>query len=302
LFQDDGPIWPTIDALNSVFEIRMPYDRSTLEHRAKEFAKFSHGVMENCVLAVDGWVCRTRAPYKKEVDDVKSFFNRHGCFALVVMAGCDANCRFDMFSCNSAGSTPDVTAWSISKLKQQMDAKLLPIDFYFVGDEAFVNADQFLVPWSGHGLREAEDAFNFHLSSMRQCIERAFGITVSRWGIFWRPFKFKMTMWSTVARVCAKLHNFCIDMKESVPRRPAPTDRVPADATRLLFNENEIEAGTVLDHREFNRRKEITESIRTFAYVRPTSHHSRVASRFTMAEDLVPPQLMEPEGDDDAAV
>ena len=50
-----------------------------------------------------------------------------------------------------------------------------------------------------------------HLSVMRQCIERAFGILVRRWGIFWRPLTVHFTRWRLVLRVCAKLHNLCVD-------------------------------------------------------------------------------------------
>ena len=39
---------------------------------------------------------------------------------------------------------------------------------------SFVCSDQLLTPWGGHGLDLWRDCFNFHLSSMRQCIERAF--------------------------------------------------------------------------------------------------------------------------------
>ena len=30
-----------------------------------------------------------------------------------------------------------------------MDSNLLPEEYYVIGDEAFVNTNQFLVPWSG---------------------------------------------------------------------------------------------------------------------------------------------------------
>ena len=49
---------------------------------------------------------------------------------------------------------------------------------------SFVCSDQLLTPWGGHGLDLWRDSFNFHLSSMRQCIERAFAHLTQKWGIF----------------------------------------------------------------------------------------------------------------------
>ncbi|MFO0447033.1 MAG: hypothetical protein ACK51L_05105, partial [bacterium] len=46
------------------------------------------------------------------------------------------------------------------------------------GDEAFVCTNNFLTPYSGRGLGPWKDAFNFYLSSMRQCVERSFALLV----------------------------------------------------------------------------------------------------------------------------
>ncbi len=50
----------------------------------------------------------------------------------------------------------------------------LPAGFYGVGDDAFVNSNTLLTPWSGTHLTVCQDSFNYHLSAMRQCIERAY--------------------------------------------------------------------------------------------------------------------------------
>lgn len=53
--------------------------------------------------------------------------------------------------------------------------------------------------------------FNNILSSQRITIERAFGILVRRWGILWRPIAFSLCKVSKIVRVCAMLHNICVD-------------------------------------------------------------------------------------------
>lgn len=54
-------------------------------------------------------------------------------------------------------------------------------------------------------------AFNHILSSQRITIERAFGVLVRRWGILWRPIAFALPKVAKIARVCAMLHNICVN-------------------------------------------------------------------------------------------
>jgi hypothetical protein len=187
-YADGGVLWGTMEHLNEVFNIGFPFhDKEKLKEMSRGFAKYSSNVLKGCVLAIDGWVCRTRQPLATEVRFPIAYRNRHDCFGLVVMAGCDADCRFHMFSCVSSGSTNDILAWDMSAFKSLLDEGRLSEDFFVIGDEAFQNTQQFLTPWSGRGLIVSDpykDSFNYHLSAMRQCIERAFGILTQRWGIF----------------------------------------------------------------------------------------------------------------------
>jgi DDE superfamily endonuclease len=54
-------------------------------------------------------------------------------------------------------------------------------------------------------------AFNHILSSQRIAIERAFGVLIRRWGILWRPISFSLCKVAKIVRVCAMLHNICVD-------------------------------------------------------------------------------------------
>ncbi len=75
--------------------------------------------MKGCVLAIDGFGVGTRQPFKWEVKRPKDYRFRKGGFALVVLAGCDVN------------------------------AKFIAASYFFIGDEAFTNTDQFVSPWPG---------------------------------------------------------------------------------------------------------------------------------------------------------
>jgi DDE superfamily endonuclease len=241
-YQEDGVLWETLYAIDSCFKIGFPFhDNDELSNISRGFSRFSHGRMDKCVLAVDGWVCRTRQPYNGEVEYPSSYRNRKGCFGIVILGGCDSNLKFYMWSCIASGSTSDVTIWDMCYMKQCLNDGMLSDQYYFIGDEAFVNTSQFLVPYSGHGLDLWSDSFNYHLSAMRQSIERAFGVLTQRWGIFWRELRCQFDKWTLVCTVAAKLHNYLIDINEGkendiMPRRDQDIDE--GDEYRVIMNSN----------------------------------------------------------------
>ena len=145
-----GIVWPVIDAINVAFQIGLPRCRDKLRKVANGFTRFTGGELWGCVSAIDGWVCITRKPNQCEVRDVMAYRNRHGCWGLVVLAGCDADCRFNIFSCMNSGSTNDCLAWDLSSAHSVVEDPNWPSDFYVIGDEAFVCTNNFLTPYSGH--------------------------------------------------------------------------------------------------------------------------------------------------------
>ena len=82
-------------------------------------------------------------------------------------------------------------------------------------------------------------AYNNILSSQRITIERAFGILVRRWGILWRPIAFKMKKVSKIVRVCAMLHNVCVD--RWLKKHP-----------RIHLTNGEVDYPDVLEHYELD--------------------------------------------------
>jgi hypothetical protein len=219
-------IWPTIDAIDNVLDnIEFPYDNDeALRKLRKGFEKFTHGKLPGCVMAVDGWVVRTRCPYGPEVTygeegivgSRNAYYNRKGFYGLVVFAGCDSNCRFLMLSAKCSGSTNDCIAWRETNVYRDIiAANKLPPEHYIAADEGLECTETVLTPYSGIHLEPVLSAFNFYLSSMRQCIERAFGMMTRRWGIFWRRLEADFNRWSLIIGVCAKLHNFLIDMNDA---------------------------------------------------------------------------------------
>lgn len=77
---------------------------------------------------------------------------------------------------------------------------------------------------------------------MRQCIERSFGIMVTRWGILWRTLRVDFCMIPVLLTALAKLHNFCIDEKDGDPyRKRYHKDIRAGDSLNVHMNDNHID-------------------------------------------------------------
>ena len=193
--------------------IQFPYDSEEgLRYLEETFLKISKGVFKGTVAAGDDIVFRTFKPAAADVDgNVRSFFTRKGFYGHALQAFSDGNCKFVHISQRVCASTHDRTAYVLTGISESIMKGQLPQWAHIVLDEAYKCTEQELSPWKGKNLPEEKDTFNYFLSLHRQVIERAFGLLVARWGIFWRPLRFGTNMIDLIVRVCCKLHNLCVD-------------------------------------------------------------------------------------------
>ena len=242
-FNSNYVLWTTVDAILSTLKLGFSLDPEYLKKTADDYYRYTKDCMYGCVSAIDEWVMETRCPTKKEAfQRITDYRNRKGFWGILVLAGCDSRCRFNMFSPMWPGATHDHLAWEMSKMKKIIeDQASLPEPYYFIGDDAFVNTDKFLIPYAGRGLGDWKDSYNYHLSLMRQCIERAFGILTQRWGVFWRAIRCAKDKWSKVALCAAKLHNYCIDENLKCPEMRHHEHQEVGD--RWLVRNNDIASG-----------------------------------------------------------
>ena len=290
---EHGILWKTLEAINAAFQIQFPVSNNEdLMKIQSGFERHSFGRIKGCVMAVDGWVIKTRQPYKSEVENINCFRNRKDCFGVVVIGGVDSECRFNLLSVKSPGSTNDCIAWEFTSHYSQIHCgNMLPDNMFYIGDQGFVNTNSFLTPIGGNRLSPAEDGYNYHLSRMRQNVERAFGLMVRKWGIFWRPLSFAYDRWHLAITCCAKLHNFCIDQRlsqneeEISNEMPFANDVQTNDDIGVLTdefglwrpvvipgddNETEVVGRTIFCD---DRRKAIVHSFEMNGWVRPVYNH-----------------------------
>jgi hypothetical protein len=228
-----GVVEETMQAINGVLEIKFPINSEADLRRIEEgFAAQSGFNLRGCVMAIDGLIVKTRRPYKSECENVLANMNRKGFWGTHVLAGCDSSCRFLFVSQKCTGATHDSLAFECTSLYRKLHK--LPEGCFIIGDEAFVCTDKVLTPWPYRSLDPWRDSFNYHLSRMRQDIERAFGILVQRWCIFWRPLRMAMSKWSLVIVTAMKLHNYCMDHSINV-QAPVNDDLQPGDSRDVFL-------------------------------------------------------------------
>ncbi len=131
-------------------------------------------------------------------------------------------------------STNDNTSYIVTQLSKDFKAGVLPKQYHVVLDEAYPCTEQEMSPWKGRNLPAEKDTFNYYLSLNRQVIERAFGVLVQRWGIFWHPLRLSMHNQGVAVRVACCLHNVCIDdlgvkVAKSISRGSVPGFEFKAD-------------------------------------------------------------------------
>jgi hypothetical protein len=207
-------VWEVFEAIDQVLNnITFPLgDEEKLRALEQGFCSISKGYFPGTVAAGDGVVFRIQRPPKAAVGgDVSSFFTRKGYYAYGMQAFVDASCRFLSISMKMCASTHDSTAYIVSDLGQAIKGRKLAAWAHIVLDEAYPNRTQELSPFRGRLLDQWQDSFNYHLSLHRQVVERAFGLLVQRWGVFWRPLRVAFHRIPLVIRVACKLHNLCIE-------------------------------------------------------------------------------------------
>jgi hypothetical protein len=116
-YSNQGVLWPATEAIDEVFHIGLPIeDNGKLEQLSRGFFEQSNGLFDGLVMVMNGLAVWTHALFENEVEKRKDYMFRKGGFAIIVLAGCDADARFISATANHSGSTHDIIPWNNSKL------------------------------------------------------------------------------------------------------------------------------------------------------------------------------------------
>jgi hypothetical protein len=195
-------------------------DETFLRAISAGFANFTSGIFTGCIGAIDGIAIRIICPSESEVPDPKNYWCRKGFYALNVQAICDSSKSIIWVSTGHKGSTHDSSAFfetSLHDLLWELADWLISCGLFLIGDSAYTLLSFFLIPFesSATALGSPQDGFNFWHSNSRIRIECAFGEIIMRWGIFWRPLRFKLHQCGDIINAALLLHNFLVNERET---------------------------------------------------------------------------------------
>ncbi|KAH9153227.1 hypothetical protein LEN26_003585 [Aphanomyces euteiches] len=208
-----------LDAIVSVAEkyIRLPPDHSPVPrkiHRSEKFAAF-----RNARMAVDG----THIPVWVPTNEQGPFRGRKG-ITMNVLGACDFNLQFTYVLTGWEGSANDARVYQDALTK---GFRLSP-NLYDLMDDSYALTTKCLTPYRAtrYHLKEfgqgrlkpqnKEELFNLRHSSLRNVIERAFGVLKKRFPVLCYPVQYDYLFQTKVVVALCVVHNFirfngCVD-------------------------------------------------------------------------------------------
>ncbi|CAL9028790.1 unnamed protein product [Prunus brigantina] len=198
-------------ALNTIASELMAKPGSGVPSKIRESTRF-YPYFKDCIGAIDG----THIPAIVRGHDVSNYRNRHGNISQNVLVACNFDLEFMYVLSGWEGLAHDSKV--LSDALSRRNGLKVPQGKHFLVDCGFANRRQFLAlfrgvryhlqDFAGHG-RDPEnenELFNLRHASLRNVIERIFGILKSRFTIFKSapPFLFKTQ--AELVLACAALH------------------------------------------------------------------------------------------------
>jgi hypothetical protein len=182
---------------------------------AKGFEKNAN--FPHCLGAIDGKHIRIIKPEHSG----SLYFNYKKYFSVVLLAICDANYNFTYIDVGSFGKSADSQIFQNSSISKAISENRLdlpspaplcdggqPLNYTFIGDEAFALSDRMQRPYGGNDLTIKQRIYNYRLSRARRYIECTFGILTNKWRIFHRPLNVSIDLAEYIVKTCCVLHNF----------------------------------------------------------------------------------------------
>jgi hypothetical protein len=221
-------VWFVVDAIHAAesMDIKFPTSHDEQRRIAEGFRRKSRIGLSNCVGAIDGLLVWIHKPSLKDIIEnikfgpKKFFCGRKKKYGVNLMGTCDHRGYFLDVEIRHPGATSDFYAFLNSNLRSKLERPgFLAPGLCLYGDNAYVNSHYMIVPFKGV-VDAVKDAFNFFQSSIRINIECAFGMLVHRWGILRKQMPMNITVQkATSLTLClCKLHNFCIEERDSIER------------------------------------------------------------------------------------
>lgn len=154
----------------------------------------------------------------------------HNFYSIVLMAMVDSNYRFVWGTCGFPGNSHDAVIFQSTKLYSDIkegtfipqiskDVNGVQVPPVVLGDSAFPLSSWLMKPYTNAVSTPKQYNFNYRLSRARMVTEGAFGQLKGRWRILLRKCESSTSELKIAALACLVLHNICIDLGDTLPRK-----------------------------------------------------------------------------------
>lgn len=142
----------------------------------------------------------------------------------------DSNYRFVWGTCGFPGNSHDAVIFQSTKLYSDIkegtfipqiskDVNGVQVPPVVLGDSAFPLSSWLMKPYTNAVSTPKQYNFNYRLSRARMVTEGAFGQLKGRWRILLRKCESSTSEVKIAALACLVLHNICIDLGDTLPRK-----------------------------------------------------------------------------------
>ncbi|CAN6325257.1 unnamed protein product [Urochloa humidicola] len=175
---------------------------------------------DNCIGAMDG----THIPVIVPSSKLLQYVGRHGYSSQNVLAICDFDMRFTFAVAGWPGSAHDMRVFNDAINKYGDKFPHPPQGKFYLVDSGYPNRPGYLAPYKGTKYhlpefrqgprpRGKKEVFNYFHSSLRNVIERAFGVLKMKWRILLDLPGYPMRKQNKIIHSCMALHNFIRESK-----------------------------------------------------------------------------------------
>ncbi|CAH8270096.1 unnamed protein product [Arabidopsis lyrata] len=203
-----------LNALTTIAPSLMAKHGLTVPAKIRESTRY-YPYFKDCVGAIDGTHIHAMVP----ASNAPSYRNRKGYTSQNVLAACNFDLEFIYVLSGWEGTAHDSKVLS-DALKRSKSKLPVPEGKYYLVDCGFANRRNFLAPFRGtkYHLQDfrgqgcdpsnQNELFNLRHASLRNVIDRIFGIFKSRFLIFKSAPPFPLKVQAELVLACAGLHNF----------------------------------------------------------------------------------------------
>ncbi|KAL5709696.1 hypothetical protein ACHQM5_020354 [Ranunculus cassubicifolius] len=198
---------------------------------------------KDCMGALDG----THIPAKVPLEEQGTYRNRKKQISQNVLGACTMDMKFTYVLAGWEGSAADGKV--LQSALHREDSIPVPVGNYYLVDAGYANAPGFLAPyrgvryhlneWKGRTPQTPKELFNHRHSSLRNVIERTFGLIKKRWAVLCSVPHYNYDMQVKIVIACCVVHNHIMnvdpndpllpDVDRELQNRETPTDDLITD-------------------------------------------------------------------------